>query len=241
MTLCTGRMYSGTRAVAESLGLAAPVVCVDGCHIVQTQTHQELLRLSIPAQAVAALHGLLCTTNLAVFAFSHDIIVHDGRGAPYMDYMRTWSTQMQRVRDMFEPATWDGFDELTSVVVVGSQVNTNAIVEGVYANCQQQVQLAHFPLLRAPLAKRWVLLIRRAAVNKGTAVQWLADYYKVDVRDVVAVGDWVNDVPMFAVAGHSFVMGQAPPEVKAAAQYELTANLHTGGGIHEAAERCGLI
>ncbi len=180
-------------------------------------------------------------TNLAVFAFSGDIIVHDGRGSPYTDYIRTWSTQMNRVRDMFEPSVWNGLDDLTSLVVVGSQTDTEAIVQGVTAIGQGQLQLAHFPLLRAPLANRWVVLIRQAGVNKGTAVVWLADFYKVDLSEVVVVGDWVNDVPMFAVAGRSFVMGQAPPEVKAAAQYELRATVHTGGAIEEAAERCGLI
>jgi hydroxymethylpyrimidine pyrophosphatase-like HAD family hydrolase len=50
----------------------------------------------------------------------------------------------------------------------------------------------------------------------------------------VAVGDWVNDVPMFHAAGRSFVMGQAPEHVKRSASDRLLADLHTGGGIAEA-------
>jgi hydroxymethylpyrimidine pyrophosphatase-like HAD family hydrolase len=241
VSLCTGRMYSGTRTIAEALGLQAPVACVDGCHVVRAQTHEELLRLSIQMDAKSALHGLLCKTNLPVFAFSRDIIVHDGRGSPYMDYLRVWSTQTKRVRDMFEPSAWESLDELTSLVVVGSQTETEGLVQGVNAACQHQLQVAHFPLLRAPMARRWVVLIRRAGVDKGTAVTWLADHFKVDLSEVVVVGDWVNDVPMFAVAGRSFVMGNAPPEVKAAAQCELSATVQTGGAIEEVAERCGLL
>ncbi len=55
VTLCTGRMYSGTRAVAEALGLHAPVACVDGCHMVRAQTHEDLLRMSIQLDAKSAL------------------------------------------------------------------------------------------------------------------------------------------------------------------------------------------
>ena len=241
VSLCTGRMYSGTRAIAEALGLHAPVACVDGRHVVRTQTHEELLRLSIPTDAKSALYGILCNTNLPVFAFSRDIIVHDGRGSPFMDYLRIWSTEAKRVRDIFEPAVWENLDELTSLVVIGSQTDTEVMVQGVNAVCQQQLQLAHFPLLRAPMAHRWVVLIRRAGVDKGTAVTWLAGYFKVDLSEVVAVGDWVNDVPMFAVAGRSFVMGNALPEVKAAAQCELRATIQTGGAIEEVAQRCGLL
>lgn len=241
VSLCTGRMYSGTRSVAEQLGLKTPVACVDGCHVVQSNTHECLLRMPIPSEARAALHTLLSTTNLAVFAFSDDNIVYDGRGYVFLDYLRTWSTQMYRVADIFAPGSWDRFEELTALVVIGTQASTEAIVHGVRATCDQAIQLAHFPLLRGHLANKWVLLVRRAGVNKGTAVKWLAERFGIPLSEVIAVGDWINDVPMFAVAGRSFVMGQSPPEVKAAASHQLRATVHTGGAIAEAAERCGLI
>jgi hydroxymethylpyrimidine pyrophosphatase-like HAD family hydrolase len=234
-------MYSGTRLVAEQLGLRSPVACVDGCHVVQANTHESLLRLPIPGMARANLHEHLCSAELAVFAFSRDIIVHDGRGRVYLDYLRTWSTQMRKVDDIFEPTCWDGFDDLTALVVIGSQAGTESVVNAVHATGNGEVQLAHFPLLRGHLANRWVILVRRAGVNKGTAVTWLAEHFGVALTDVIAVGDWVNDIPMFEVAGRSFVMGQAPAEVKAAANNELRATVHTGGAIAEAAERCGLI
>jgi len=241
VTLCTGRMYSGTRGVAESLGLHVPVACVDGCHVVMAQTHDDLLRLPIEAEAKRVLHGLLCKTNLALFAFSRDIIVHDGRGCPYTEYLRPWSNEMTRVRDLFEPATWDKLDDMTCLVIVGSQAETEPIAQSIAASYADQLQLAHFPLLRAPMNHRWVVLIRRAGVNKGTAVTWLASHFNVALDDVIVVGDWVNDVPMFADAGHSFAMGHAPDEVKAAAKYQLRASVLTGGAIAEAAERCGLM
>jgi len=234
-------MYSGTRAVADSLGLDVPVACVDGCHVVRAQTHDDLVRLPIEPDAQRVLHRLLSDTNLAVFAFSSDRIVYDGRGSPYTEYLRTWSDQMSRVRDIFEPAAWNHLEDLTSIVVIGPQAETEMLARSVTTLCADQVQLAHFPLLRAPLHHRWVVLIRRAGVNKGTAVTWLANHFEVPLEDVIVIGAGVTDVPMFGVAGHSFVMGHAPHEVKAAARYELQATVHTGGAIAEAAERCGLM
>jgi HAD superfamily hydrolase (TIGR01484 family) len=234
-------MYSGTRLIAEQLGLSSPVGCVDGCHVVQTNTHESLLRLPIPAQARSALRALLSSTDLAVFAFSGDSIHYDGRGRVYLDYLSTWSTQMCKVSNIFETTNWEEFDELTALLAIGSQACTESIVQGVRATCDQALQLAHFPLVRGHLVNRWVILARRAGVNKGTAVTWLAERLGISLSEVIAIGDWVNDIPMFAVAGRSFVMGQAPPEVKAAANNELCATVHTGGAIAEAAERCGLI
>jgi len=234
-------MYSGTRHVAEQLGLRSAVACVDGCHVVEAQTHQSLLSAPLPALARAALHTILSETNLAVFAFSGDAIIYDRRGHLFVEYLTTWSTQMNRVADVFAPTSWEQFEELTALVIIGSQANTGAVVAKLQATCNELVQLAQFPLLRGHLANNWVVLIRCAGVNKGTAVTWMAERIGVPLSDVIAVGDWLNDIPMFGVAGRSFVMGQSPPEVKAAATHELKATVHTGGGIAEAAERSGLL
>ncbi len=51
------------------------------------------------------------------------------------------------------------------------------------------------------------------------------------------MGDWINDVPMFRVAGRSFAMRQAPDTVKAHATDQLEADVSEGGGIAEAIRR----
>ena len=50
----------------------------------------------------------------------------------------------------------------------------------------------------------------------------------------MAIGDWVNDVPMFEVAGRSFAMGGAPDAVRARASDGLVTPTGAGGGIAEA-------
>jgi hypothetical protein len=50
------------------------------------------------------------------------------------------------------------------------------------------------------------------------------------------VGDWLNDLSMFAVAGRSYAMGHAPETVKRAATNVLTQTSETGGGIAHAIE-----
>ncbi|WP_168801508.1 HAD family hydrolase [Glycomyces buryatensis] len=54
-------------------------------------------------------------------------------------------------------------------------------------------------------------------VNKATGVARIADYYGVSSADTVVFGDAHNDLTMFAWAGHAVAMGQAEPEVRAAA------------------------
>ena len=68
-------------------------------------------------------------------------------------------------------------------------------------------------------------------------MRWIAHHEGVALRDTVCVGDWINDVPMFEVAGRSFAMGQAPDEVKAKATDALQRSSEEGGGVAEAIER----
>ena len=95
-------------------------------------------------------------------------------------------------------------------------------------------RVATFPVPRIGM---FAMVIRAAGPTKGTAVEWLAKHHGCTAAEVVVVGDWVNDVPMFRVAGRSFVMGQAPAQVKAAATDELVADCIAGGGIAEAVRR----
>jgi hydroxymethylpyrimidine pyrophosphatase-like HAD family hydrolase len=72
-------------------------------------------------------------------------------------------------------------------------------------------------------------------VTKATGAAMLAQDLGIDPADVLAVGDGENDLPLFAWAGRSVAMGQAPPDVRAAAD-EVTATV-THDGAAELLER----
>lgn len=63
----------------------------------------------------------------------------------------------------------------------------------------------------------WHLEMARPGYDKGTAVDVLISQYGIDRRDVMAIGDWINDVDMFCRAGVSVAMRNAIPPVREAA------------------------
>lgn len=66
------------------------------------------------------------------------------------------------------------------------------------------------------------------SVSKAEGVALLARDIGVDPSDVLVIGDGTNDLSMFAWAGRSIAMGQASPEVRAAAD-EVTASVEDDG------------
>jgi len=72
VALCTGRMYSGTREIAEMLNILGPVACIDGSHIVDTSNHIELHSTPLSDRGTEVLFDALTRFRPAAFAFSGD-------------------------------------------------------------------------------------------------------------------------------------------------------------------------
>jgi hydroxymethylpyrimidine pyrophosphatase-like HAD family hydrolase len=236
VSIVTGRLYSGTRAVAETLGLRGPVGCADGSHLVQAHDHATLLHLGVRGDEGARLRGALAGAGLGTFVFAKDAIGHDAAGAPFVDYVTTWSLDIRVVRDVLEHDLWHTDDGVTAVVALGPREQVANAVRAIDAALSGAVMVAMFPVRRGVHARRgtWALIVRAAGGTKGTALRWIAEREGIAIEETVCVGDWVNDLPMFEVAGQSFAMGQAPDEVKSKATHVLDESVVEGGGVARA-------
>src|SRR6185503_9421911 len=103
---------------------------------------------------------------------------------------------------------------ITALVCVGNQATIQSLEQGLRRALAESIYVIAFPVRRFDSQSTWAMVVRAAGHSKGTALTWLAKHYGVSPNEVVAVGDWFNDVPMFQAAGRSFVMAQAPSEVK---------------------------
>jgi hypothetical protein len=241
VTIVTGRMYGGTRDVARRLGLAGPICCVDGSAIVGVADDRDLVSHAFGHEVSAALRSAIATSGAAAFVLGRNEIRHDTRGAPYVPYVRAWSPHITRVADLADSPHWTADLGLVGCIAVGAQEQIDGLSRAIAAAAGHRVASATFPIRREDFRGRWAIVTRATGATKGSGLQWIAAHHGVPLSDVVAVGDWINDVPMFRVAGRSFAMAHAPEEVKAAATDQLRADVVAGGGIAEAAERAGLL
>ena len=69
-------------------------------------------------------------------------------------------------------------------------------------------------------------------VSKASGLEWACRDLGVDRADVLAIGDGRNDTEMLAWAGRGVAMGQAPPEVKDAADH-VTGRVEDDGAVEE--------
>jgi Cof subfamily protein (haloacid dehalogenase superfamily) len=64
--------------------------------------------------------------------------------------------------------------------------------------------------------------------DKGTGLAWLCGHLGIEAAEVMAFGDEVNDLPMFAFAGHAVAVANAAPSVVAAADEVCESNADDG-------------
>jgi hypothetical protein len=84
-------------------------------------------------------------------------------------------------------------------------------------------------------SQRYYLDITDPRANKGAALLAIARRLAIPISEIAVIGDGLNDVAMFEPAGLAFAMGNAEPEVQAAA--DLVTGGNNDDGFADAIER----
>lgn len=235
VTICTGRLYSGSREAAKAVRIEGPIACVDGSHIVDTKDDTEHFHATLMGDHATSVRRVVERHGIASFMFVQDGIVHDDEGKPWAPYVQTWSPNVTVVDRVTEHPAWEHERGVHAVVAIGSKGHVERVANDVLSELGEAAFVVRFAVHRRDNVH--AMIIRRAGANKGTAISWLAKHHGCGVEEVVVVGDWLNDVPMFKVAGRSFVMASAPAPVKQAATDALRAYSANEAGVAEAIER----
>ncbi|WP_143231654.1 HAD family hydrolase [Agromyces cerinus] len=217
VTLATGRSWSTTAPVLEQLGLSPEyVVCANGAITMQrddsapdgyVRRHVETFD---PTQVLERIRGFLPSGKFMVE-------LPDGYRL-YTEGMTEWNLENAReVR----------FEELldhraTRVVVTSLEHGLDE-----FFGIVDQMGLHH-----VSYAIGWTawLDIAPDGVNKATALERVRGWLELPIDRVLAAGDGRNDLEMFAwagAAGRAVAMGQAPDEVREAAN-------EVGGSVDDA-------
>lgn len=228
VTICTGRLQSGSTGAATACNITGVIGCMEGSHLVELATNTTVAHHPMDDGVIAVLRQSIADNGLAGFVFDAAGIHHDQAGEPYAKYVSTWSPNLRIVE---EELAWKTAP--LAAVAVGDPEPIAAALARIRAH--GGVFSVSFAVSAVP--GKHAVLVRAAGPSKGTALAELCRLQGCTLAEAVAVGDWVNDIPMFEVAGRSFAMGAAPDSVRDKATDSLAAIAGEGGGIAEAIKR----
>jgi hydroxymethylpyrimidine pyrophosphatase-like HAD family hydrolase len=213
--LSTGRSWHGTIDLVERLGLPpGPSVCSNGAVIV-TYPPQEIVKAITfdPRHVIERVQQFAPGTLIAV----------EEIGIGY------------RLNDHFPGGDLTGEMIIEDLEQLSARPVTRVILRDPTRSDSDFVSFArHLGLHGVTYFVGWSawLDIAPEGVNKATALAEVAEGLGVSAADVLAFGDGRNDIEMLRWAGRGLAIGDAPDEVKAAAD-GVTARFIDGGPIAE--------
>jgi Cof subfamily protein (haloacid dehalogenase superfamily) len=228
VTLATGRLSSSALPFARSLALEVPLVCADGAVLFCPNRAVPLVETPLASTGLSTFLGLARTHQLAPFLFSHEAVCGAAGDLDRYPWVSGWT---DRFVDHGQAGFPDGGPALITAIGVGRAEPVAAVHEALKADPAVADEVMVFPIRTTDA---WVVRLSPGGCSKAVGLAVLAERLGITAAEVVAVGDWYNDVPMLAWAGRSFAMGQAPDQVKDAATHLLRSTAATGGAVAEA-------
>ena len=216
LAVVSARPPRGMRWIVEALGLTVPYAGFNGGALVTPDGHViEWNPAPVPMVEMAV--DLFTRRGVDIWLFTREEwLVRDPEGVRVAHERKTVRFDARVVED-FSPFV----GEVGKLVGVSDDYAMLAEVERELQEMVGEGATAH-------RSQKYYLDVTHAKANKGYAVEALARHRGVELSEVAVLGDMVNDVPMFRVAGFSVAMGNGSDEAKGAASATTEANDHEG-------------
>lgn len=241
--IATGRRYRDALPVAERLGLDMPLVTASGALVKSPANHRTLTRADFAPGVVEAVvatmleaghEPVLYTDSFAAGFDFHCRTLRLGEaaavGGESADMMPGIGLQEYFLRNANVAAVQpDLHTAVPAGVFAGFTMGVRAQMEALAARLHDR--LPGRLSLHTMLSQRydaWLCEIAPVGVSKWTGVMKVASALGIRPEEICAVGDDVNDLPMIRAAGLGVAMGNARPEVQAAADRVVGTNDDTG-------------
>lgn len=221
IVLCTGRGPRNAIPVFEELGLEGVLITHNGAATVQTPGAQVLHQFSFQMQELAEL-----------VAYCRKNGIHFDVNTPLDLYYEKAEDAALAMYERFQIDTKKNGDVLAieEGIVKFTMFGDGDRMDRLEAALGREVQLPEtFHAIRSGVEFVDVMAV---AASKGNALKHLADSWGIRREDILAIGNYYNDVDMLRFAGLGIAMGNSPDGVKEAADEVTLSN--NEDGVHAA-------
>lgn len=229
VALATARRWTGAAPYAAELGLDGTMIIYDGA-MARTFPHGTVeMARTLDSEVVQRVVEALVAHELQVvtqFSDAQGERLLASEAPRYPQWMRAY------LEHFGEQTTYAPVDAIAAasndtlrVVSFGPQARLRAAFDSLG---DAQIGRQIMPLGSYGIAE---LTLFSPDASKGSGLRWLAHRLGIPMEQTLAIGDGVNDVSMLREAGLGVAMGNAAPEVQAAAGAVTTANDEDGAAL----------
>jgi Cof subfamily protein (haloacid dehalogenase superfamily) len=225
----TGRNWTESQMVLEAVAHYDTAVFVGGAMVMDTKRRVTLHRTMMQPQLAAEVCAFFEKRGHAALALQDtlasgiDYLITQGveLDASTQYWMRVSKAQVHRVPNLGSYP----HEHTIRVGIVAPANETAGMVEELRQTFGDRIVCHSIPVLSQGVD---VLEVFDPAVNKWEGILHVARRHGIEQREIIAIGDDVNDLPMLRKAGLGVAMGNARPEIQAVAHRVIGTNADEG-------------
>lgn len=205
-TLATGRMPHHTMGVAQALGLRGHLICAEGGCVVSVDGNEYLHHPHMSPETMATAAAIVGDDEELTFAvLSRDTIYVDDDEA--RGYARPWGSGVTNIDH------WTDAADPLLVLIFGPP----EAIDDLAVRLEQNMPDSMAVILEKHTSSYHQIKLCSKQVDKAAATRVLGGHLGIGMENVLMFGDWLNDLGLMRVAGHSIAPSSGAPEAKAAA------------------------
>lgn len=215
-TLASGRNVFLMNSIIESLNLQLPYITNNGANI---YVGNELIKAyTIFHGYISNICGHLANAGFAFLVYSEKTVI-------FHSSHQLLEVFKERLKDKLSIIEYDQSLNLNAVPVFKITVATNDVseIKDIKELIENECKNISFERSEGNL-----FTITNSEATKGNAVLAVADYLKIDRKEIMVFGDNYNDLSMFDVASVKVAMGNSDDRIKASSTHETLDNNHNG-------------
>ncbi|CAM2957597.1 Cof-type HAD-IIB family hydrolase [Paenibacillus sediminis] len=221
IVLCTGRGPANSIPYMKQLGLKGYVLSHNGAATVDVETREIVHQFPLNPQGLDPYihycrdHGIHFDVNTAF--------------GLYVDSVKGLALETAAMYEKYlmEPLDLPAWADFSEPIVKFTAFGEAKVLDKVYS--EWSTWTPEFNMFRSG---EYFIDLMHPEASKGAALRYLAEQKGIKPSEVLAIGNYFNDISMITYAGTGIAMGNSPDGVIAAAD-DVTAT-NNEDGVHQA-------
>ncbi len=205
--VCSGRHFNHLKGILRKYQIEGIVAVCQGAEIRDIKTQNILLQGGIDYKTAAEIAKLLVIDGLHPNAYVDGTLYHQGY-SPYAEHYKSMNTELPVKETLSLEKTILDFKQTVLKLTVFEEQNKIPSLIKKYTELFKGKIVFNSGGMS-------LLEVINPKYGKGRAVKFIADYYKIPLDKVIAVGDSTNDLELVSSKEwHGVAVGDAVEELK---------------------------
>jgi len=229
LTIATARNYDSVYPILRGLNLKHPIILFNGVYLTKLHTEEIIFFSDFISptiidnmMTIVEPHGI--DPFIYTYGDKHRVYYRNARNLGAQAYIDSLAGD-DRAQKVDEFVFYRS-ERISGFLLIDTDIALKPIYNELCSLYTNKLNI-YFARDVCNSDFHWLQIFHQEA-SKGKMLKRMAQYLDIPLSKTVVFGDYLNDLDMFKVSGHSIAVENALPEVKSAAQQVIPSNVDQG-------------